>query len=239
MIKDFKTYINEGLFDRNQSEFIVIHDKNNDVINIEKITQENYYDVLRNEIKRQGGIDVDLSMYDLTGINTFDHFSAIFGDFDDIERLVLPKGLEKLPNHGTDADYKKTVYGFYGKKKLKEIILPESLKYLSEELFCDCGFEELKIPHNVVELHELTCQSCENLKRVYLPRSLESFWGWTFDDCKNLTDLYYEGTEDEFETLKEMSMSDVSTKYSEDRNASEQMSVIWMNGVKIHYNCKY
>ena len=107
MIKDFQTYINEGLFDRNQSEFIVTHDKNDDVISIEKITQENYYDVLRNEIKRQGGIDVDLSMYDLTGINTFDHFSAIFGDFEDIERLVLPKGLEKLPNHGTDGDYKK------------------------------------------------------------------------------------------------------------------------------------
>ena len=44
MIKDFQTYINEGLFDRNQSEFVIKKtDKGIEQIYIPKIKEELYY----------------------------------------------------------------------------------------------------------------------------------------------------------------------------------------------------
>ena len=73
-------------------------------------------------------------------------------------------------------------------------MLPESLKSIGEEAFCNCkSLTEIEIPDNVKELEKETFSGCVNLKEVVLGKSLESIGNEVFRLCGNFTKLTVKG----------------------------------------------
>ena len=74
MIKDFITYINEGLFDRNQSEFVIYKDNDGNVRHLtaspKNITE--LRKIIREEIDKYG-IHCDLNFIDISKITDLSH----------------------------------------------------------------------------------------------------------------------------------------------------------------------
>ena len=83
MIKDFKTYINEGLFDRNQSEFVIIKtDKGIEQIYIPKTKEElySYIDLDIEQAKKEGTYpNVNLNNIDVSELGD-DDLNGLFSD---------------------------------------------------------------------------------------------------------------------------------------------------------------
>lgn len=68
---------------------------------------------------------------------------------------------------------------FANKTHITDIILPNSIGRLPEELFA----------------------GCTNLKRVTIPRGVNCILRGAFEDCNSLEDIYYEGTEEEWHNI--------------------------------------
>lgn len=74
---------------------------------------------------------------------------------------VIPDGVERI-----------TQEAFGGAMRLKQLILPNSLRIIEKHAFWHSGLVEIDIPEGVNTLEEYTFQYCENLQRITLPESL-------------------------------------------------------------------
>ena len=66
-------------------------------------------------------------------------------------------------------------HAFYACQKLKEVILPESLKYIGSECFRDC----------------------HHLEKINIPANCIFLGGGVFSNCYNLKELTYKGTKEQ------------------------------------------
>jgi len=69
---------------------------------------------------------------------------------------------------------------FYQNTYVTDIVLPRFLETIPSEAFC----------------------GCENLQRIYIPRGIRRIEPNTFKDCKKLTDIFFEGSPQEWERIK-------------------------------------
>lgn len=90
--------------------------------------------------------------------------------------LLLPEGIERLEG------------GIYaGEGDILRVVVPESVTFIGEEVFCSCmKLEEVILPPHVRELHASVFASCESLRRVVLPRELERIGEGAFLYCPAL-----------------------------------------------------
>ena len=130
----------------------------------------------------------------------------------ELKKVTLPEGIEVI---GHSA--------FRNCWTLESISLPESLKSIGAYAFylCYSAMTEIYIPDGVSEIGESAFMFCENLESVRLPNSLENMEPYLFAYCKKLvkiyipksvkeikvgsfvrcdalTDIYYEGTAEEW-----------------------------------------
>ncbi len=60
---------------------------------------------------------------------------------------------------------------------------------------------DIILPNKLERISKETFLGCSSLERIYLPKSLSFIPQGAFRDCKKLTDVYYEGTEAEWQKL--------------------------------------
>jgi len=85
---------------------------------------------------------------------------------------VIPDGVERIAQEA-----------FAGAKRLKHLILPNSLRIIEKNAFWYCGLVEIDIPEGVNTLEEYTFQYCENLQRITLPESLTTIGLGALSHC--------------------------------------------------------
>ncbi len=130
---------------------------------------------------------------------------------DALESVVLPDTLKTI---GMSA--------FHDCSALKNLIIPDSVTEIDLHAFDNCtslasltlgsGITELdstftgcsaltsvSIPNGVTTLHAF--YGCTNLETVTIPNSVETIWQNAFGVCKKLSDVYYLGTEDEWNEM--------------------------------------
>lgn len=95
----------------------------------------------------------------------------------DIERIVLPSGLTRIDD---DA--------FMNCKKLREVIISNSVEYLSGFYGCS-SIRSIRIPRGVKTIGDNAFTGCTKLVDAVLPDSVSSIGYAAFMDCKSLVNV--------------------------------------------------
>ena len=109
--------------------------------------------------------------------------------------------------------------GFSGCKTLTSLPLPDNFSWFKDYAFQGCGFTEFSLPGKVTSLPFLF-EGCADLKAVFIPSSVNMIGNTTFRNCTSLTDIYYEGSQEDWAAI-----------YYPIKSPDEY------NNATIHYNC--
>lgn len=105
--------------------------------------------------------------------------------------ITIPNGVESL-------------YGTFSRcDSLKEITVPSSVSVVGYHTFSSCGaLETVVFEEGVTELMDYAVVGCTSLKSVTLPSTLEKIGLSAFTDDTQLTDVYFNGTQEEWESIE-------------------------------------
>ncbi len=116
-----------------------------------------------------------------------------FGLCESLKNVMLPEDLTIIP--------KKT---FYLCSSLYSIDLPSELEVIEENAFGKCpSLTDISLPKSLKEIGRLAFYNCDSLSKVIIPKSVVSLKTQPFCSCENLTNIFYEGTQHEWNLLVE------------------------------------
>ncbi len=116
-------------------------------------------------------------------------------------------------------------HAFSGCSKLKTVSIPSSVTSIGVNAFFQCtALEEVNIPKNcavgsrvfgycsegltsivfpdgVTSIGEGACDTCSNLETVTISKDVQTIGSYAFADCTSLTDVYYTGTQEDWEKI--------------------------------------
>jgi hypothetical protein len=111
-----------------------------------------------------------------------------------VTNLVIPDGVETIKMHT-----------FYGCDSIKTLKLPDSVTKIESYAFANCNnLKEVSLSKNLTILEESVFAGCYNIKKIFIPKNLMLIKKYNFEADWNgthLTDIYYEGTEEEWNLL--------------------------------------
>ena len=155
---------------------------------------------------------------------------SAFYKCNNLTQVVYPQGIQEIGSNN-----------FYGCSNLAEVDFPESLTYIGEDAFSYCtslksvvlpkGIESVdgfsyctnltSLVLNIVEdgyIGDSAFPGLNNLKSLILPITLKRIGAYSFKDSKSLKDIYYAGTEAQWNRITV-------------RNGND-----WINRATIHFN---
>ena len=92
-------------------------------------------------------------------------------------------------------------YAFFNCSNLTGVIIPNSITSIGGCSFWGCGLTEVIIPDSVTGITTQTFTGCSSLKSVTIPSSVKAIGNGAFWDCGGLTDVYFNGTEAQWESI--------------------------------------
>ena len=137
-----------------------------------------------------------------------------FYDCDSLTEIELPDSITHVGYHT-----------FVGCSNLETANIPPKVPYITWGMFAACRrLTTLTIPVDAA-LVGIAYESLVNtsITSLYLPQSIKFIDPSAFENCSNLTDIYYAGTEDEWKNIKTSLLEDASG--------------VDLLGINIHYNC--
>ena len=91
---------------------------------------------------------------------------------------------------------------FEGCTGLTKVTIPDNVTEIGTSAFCDCiGLSSFTFGKKVKYIDEKAFQNCNYLKKVTIPKSVKELYSNAFLDCKRLSNIYYEGTNHEWEKI--------------------------------------
>ena len=116
---------------------------------------------------------------------------AAFRGCESIKSIYIPSGVTDI---GLSA--------FYGCKSLTDINIPADIKYLNRCTFMECeSLTDITLPEGLVYLGEMAFRKCYGLTTINLPTTVTFIDEWCFESCSNLADIYYAGTEQDWNSV--------------------------------------
>ena len=81
-------------------------------------------------------------------------------------------------------------------------VIPESVVSIGESAFCGCkNLTKVTMSESVTSIGDLAFHNCVNLSSVMIPASVASIGTGLFEGCDKLKDVYYSGSESEWEPM--------------------------------------
>lgn len=106
----------------------------------------------------------------------FDIFEGILKNYDGSEEYITIPSLVK-----------KIINAFSCNRKIKKIIIPDSVKEIGDLSFIECyGLKEIIIPDSITKIGSCAFDDCINLEKKYIPDSVKKIGAKAFLNCKNL-----------------------------------------------------
>jgi hypothetical protein len=91
---------------------------------------------------------------------------------------------------------------FRGCENLKNITIPSSVTYIGLEAFYQCSnLTSLTLPEGLTSIGQEAFYACRSLTTIIIPKSLKNVAKVAFWWCDGLTDVYYLGSEAEWEEI--------------------------------------
>jgi len=187
MIKDFTTYISEGLFDRNQSEF--------GIRKTNKGIEHVYIPNTKDDLRRYIELDIEQAKKDGTypNVNLNNIDVSEFGKYD-LEYLFCDNNYRQINPDISNWNIEYIPSKFFdGNKQMKEFTIPNSVTGIGKEAFRDCyGLTSVTIPNSVTTIKAFAFSHCGSLKSVMIPNSVTDIDSNVFFICNNLTAINVE-----------------------------------------------
>ena len=111
---------------------------------------------------------------------------------------------------------------FWG-TSLKNIVIPNGVTSIEENIFDACdSLVAITIPNGVTSIGKCAFKNCTSLKTITIPNSVTSIDTDAFFYCTSLEDVYYTGTEEEWNKIKisddNSSLTDATIHYKQSDN---------------------
>lgn len=78
---------------------------------------------------------------------------------------------------------------FYNTWEASKIVLPDTIKYISDETFEDYRVKEINLPNNLESIGSNLFNGCEYLKEISIPEKIEYIGDYAFFKCKRLQSI--------------------------------------------------
>lgn len=117
---------------------------------------------------------------------------SAFGSCRSLTKIAIPDSVTKI---GPET--------FSGCSKLEEITLPSGLTKVSGWMFMDCtSLKNVDIPDSVTVIGGGVFECCSSLKNITIPAAVTTIHGDAFRGCTSLTDVYFLGTQKQWNVIK-------------------------------------
>ncbi len=93
-------------------------------------------------------------------------------------------------------------YAFYNCGYLANITIPNGVTSIDEGAFSACyDLTSITIPDGVTSISYWAFDTCSSLTSVTIPKTVTSIKPYAFENCDNLIDVYYRGSEEEWNNI--------------------------------------
>ena len=124
------------------------------------------------------------------GITSIEH--SAFSDCSSLASVTIPEGVISI---GSSA--------FYNCSSLTGVTIPSSVTNIGRDAFYGCSglTGDLIIPEGVTSIGIYAFRGCSGLTSVTIPKSVTSIGRYAFFGCSSLTDVYFTGTESQWNMI--------------------------------------
>ena len=114
-----------------------------------------------------------------------------FSGCSSLTSVTMPEGVTSLGR-----------YAFSRCSSLRSVTIPDSVTRIRDYAFSGCSsLTSVTIPEGVTSVGDYAFSGCGQLKSVTIPGSLRIIGEYAFRNCTSLTDVYYGGSEAQWETI--------------------------------------
>ena len=118
--------------------------------------------------------------------------SGAFKSCSSLETIRIPEDLSSI-GYGS----------FSGCRSLKSVRIPKTIKDIADSAFAGCGsLENINIPSGIKSIGYHSFDSCKSLESISIPKSVTAIGWYAFERCGALTDVYYGGSEEDWNAIK-------------------------------------
>ena len=124
-----------------------------------------------------------------------------YNDRDSIESVSIEEGVTSI-----------AASAFANCKNLKEVTLPKGVVTIGNSAFANCAsLTDVNLPSGVTLIDKGAFLNCSSLKTITIPKSVMLIEKLAFSGCESLTDIYYLGTQDDWNIIEIVNGNDLLT----------------------------
>lgn len=163
-------------------------------------------------------LDSNSEYYEVTKIEIPEEITAIgdfqFNSFANVTNIVLHDNITSIgscafencsslkniniPNSVTSI----SISVFKNCISLTNITFPNCLTNIGDYMFSHCELlQSITIPSSVISIGWYSFEGCSSLESIIIPDSVTSINSWAFEGCISLTNVYYTGSEEQWDVI--------------------------------------